>query len=75
MGSPLDLEDIEASYPVGCHACGDTVKTWDGRYCDHGCCSASGKIVPADVERRAPPYVDELIAEVRRLRKLVGETP
>ena len=69
MTTPLDLEAIEETYPVGCHACGDTVQTCDGFYYDHGACDASGKPVPEGVERRPPDHVDDLIAEVRRLRE------
>ena len=69
MTTPLDLEAIEETYPVGCHACGDTVQTCDGFYYDHGACDASGKPLPEGVERRPPDHVDDLIAEVRRLRE------
>ncbi len=64
-----DLVAIEKTYPVACHACGDTVQTCDGYYYDHGACSASGKPVPDGAERRAPDHVDDLIAEVRRLHE------
>jgi hypothetical protein len=69
MTKGLDLESIEDAYPVGCHACGDTVETCDGLYYDHGACDASGKPVPEGVERRAPSTVKALVAEVRRLRE------
>lgn len=63
----LDLDAIEASFPVDCHVCGVTLDTFGGLYCEHNECEASGKPVPATAVRRVPPLVADLVRKVRDL--------